>query len=126
MGTLGFVLEPKNFTCHRIWQKSPMCMEEHSQRLGGAATDQDRYRKVRAFLKPLLERQSVRSAVEPLVVEAAEKKQDTFHDWLSAEPSRDRVRDISKCNRLQSGVAKWPMEWLDQAGVVCFERGKVG
>ena len=71
---------------------------------------QDRYRKVRAFLKPLLERQSVRSAVEPLVVEAAEKKQDTFHDWLSEEPARDRVRDISKCNRLQSGVAKWPME----------------
>ena len=66
----------------------------------------------------------MRSEVEPLVVEAAEKKQDTFHDWLSAEPARDRVRDISKCNRLQSGVAKWPMEWLDQAGVVCFERGE--
>ena len=88
------------------------------------AADADRIAKVKSFLKPLRERASVRGKVEPLVVAEAERGPETFHAWLSEQPEKDRLRSISKCQRLKKGIASWPTGWLDKAGVVCFERGK--
>ena len=46
----------------------------------------------------------------------------TFHEWLSVEPGKDRLRDISKGNRTLAGLARWPLGWLEVPGVVCYER----
>ena len=100
-------------------------MREHMARVSGASTDAGRKAKAKAFLKPLRERASVRGGEEPLVVAPAAQRQETFHDWLASEPEKERQRDISKCNRLTAGLARWPkLPWLDQAAVVCFERGE--
>ena len=61
-------------------------------RLSEASTDADRKAKTRSFLKPLRERQAVLGEAEPLEVAAAERKQTTFHAWLSEDPESERGR----------------------------------
>ena len=78
--------------------------------------------KTKSFLKPLRERASARTTVEPLKVTAGEEGPATFHGWLSKEPKRDRMRDIKRSKRILRGIAKWPLGWMKTEGVVCYER----
>ena len=78
--------------------------------------------KTKSFLKPLRERASARTAVEPLKVTPEEEGPATFHGWLSKEPKKDRMRDIQRSQRILRGIAKWPLGWMKREGVVCYER----
>jgi hypothetical protein len=40
------------------------------------------------------------------------------------DPGRDRLRDIKKNNRILLGLSKWPLGWLEEPGVVCYERAE--
>jgi len=81
-------------------------MQEHMARLSEASTDADRKAKTRSFLKPLRERQAVLGEAEPLEVAAAERKQTTFHAWLSEDPEsvergdRDLEDELLRCRGL--------------------------
>jgi hypothetical protein len=80
--------------------------------------------QVQSFLKPLRERLAARTPVKELVVPFARYGPTTFHGWLSVDPQRDRLRDIKKNNRILLGLSKWPLGWLKEPGVVCYERAQ--
>ena len=77
---------------------------------------------VKSFLKPLRERASARSKAKELRVTRRSDGPPTFHGWLATDPSKERMRKISKSQRILQGVARWPLGWLETDGVVCYER----
>ena len=87
-----------------------------------AATQEDLRKVVKAFLKPLREREAVRTTATELDVPAAQTGPGSFHAWLSQRPAADRHRPIHKCRRILAGVGSWPLGWLKTRGVVCYER----
>ena len=88
-----------------------------------ACTDTGKLRAVvKAFLKPLRERRGARTPVAALTVKVAATGPQTFHAWLSARPEKERLRDISQCHRILAGIQGWPLGWLRQRGVICYER----
>jgi hypothetical protein len=97
-------------------------MLEHVRRMATVTSDTERKSKAKSFLKPLRDRACARTAVGALQVEPAEGGPATFHDWLAAEPKRERLRDIRKCRRILDGIGRWPLGWMEEVGVVCFER----
>ena len=77
---------------------------------------------VKAFLKPLRERKGARHEVGELEVEPADSGPATFHAWLSRHPHKERLRDITTCERITKGLKSWPLTWLRKRGVICYER----
>ena len=63
-------------------------------RFAKAEADGDKKKMAKAFLKPLRETASARGEVAPLKVQTAGERLGTFHQWLSSDVTRDRVRDI--------------------------------
>jgi hypothetical protein len=80
--------------------------------------------QMQSILKPLRDRFSSRTPVGALVVPLARHGPATFHGWLSVDPQRDRLRSIKKNNRILLGLSKWPLDWLEEPGVVCYERAQ--
>ena len=80
--------------------------------------------QVQMFLKPLRDRLRARTPVQELIVPRERRGPATFHGWLSMDPQRDRLRDIKKNNRILLGISKWPLNWLTEPGVVCYERAQ--
>ena len=86
------------------------------------ATEEGRMpQMVKSFLKPLRERRSHRTSVTELVVRPAADGPPSFHSWLSAHPSVDRLRDLKKSRRILKGLKNWPLKWLKKTGVICYE-----
>ena len=96
----------------------------HAARARSCHDDTKLRAMVKAFLKPLRERKGARTTVEELEVTPAPEGPLSFHNWLSAAPEKDRLRDISSCPRILEGIASWPLGWLKKRGVVCYERAK--
>ena len=94
----------------------------HSAKAQACDDAQDLRKAVKTFLKPLRERKEARTEVEELSVTPAADGPESFHAWLSPQVSRDRLRDISTCYRILSGIRAWPLQWLRKRGVVCYER----
>jgi hypothetical protein len=80
--------------------------------------------QVHSFLKPLRLRYAARTPVQELEVPRASLGPATFHGWLSVDPYKDRLRDIKQNNRILLGLSKWPLGWLKEPGVVCYERAE--
>ena len=103
-------------------EKASEILEWHGAKVRAAADSAHARRHVKGFLKPLRERRSDRAEVKDLIVEATDCGPPTFAGWLSADPSKDRLRDIRKSRRILHGLKSWPLAWLHLPGVVCYER----
>ena len=79
-------------------------------------------KKVRAMLKPLRERSARTVEVAELIVDAVEPECPTFHAWLASDPLSERLRDITDNPRITEGVEGWPLGWITEPVVFCFER----
>ena len=98
----------------------------HASKAQAAMGEKELMAAVKTFLKPLRERKAARTAPVELQVPAAATGPATFHEWLSLKPAKDRHRPISKSRRILEGVGSWPLGWLKQRAVVCFERADGG
>ena len=95
----------------------------HRERVRAAGAEDKKLKALaKSFLKPLRERASARSKKKELKVKARSDGPATFHGWLATDPSKERMRKISKSQRILRGVARWPLGWLESDGVVCYER----
>ena len=79
-------------------------------------------KRAHSFLKPLYERRAARGVVEHLPVPHAAHGPASFHDWLGPGVQGEKLRDVEKSKRMLEGVSRWPLGWLDETGVVCYER----
>ena len=79
-------------------------------------------KRAHSFLKPLYERRAARGVVEHLPVPHAAQGPASFHDWLGPGVQGEKLRDVEKSKRMLEGVSCWPLGWLDETGVVCYER----
>ena len=88
-------------------------LEWHSARYAEAETQKEQKERARALLRPLRKRAHAASA-EPGLLELprVECGNRTFHEFLSRDASRDRLRDISASARSLEGIKTWPLEWL--------------
>ena len=77
---------------------------------------------VRSFLRPLGDRNGKRTKAEELTVEPADEGPSSFTEWVSNEPESERQRDIGRSQRILDGIAAWPLGWLTERGVICYER----
>ena len=93
-------------------------------KLGEAHCTRQETRVLRSFLKPLRDRAARRVAPSELKVEPVMGTIGTFHRWLSADPSADRSRDITRSRRIIRGLAQWPLGWMTTAGVLVYERAE--
>jgi len=88
-----------------------------------AAGDNDKaLRKAHAFLKPLYARRAARSEIQLLEVPPATSGPATFHAWIGPGIQGEKLRDFDKSQRTAEGLDKWPLGWLNEVGVVCYER----
>ena len=79
--------------------------------------------RAKAMLKPLWERERGATKVVPLMPSPViETGPSTFHTWLAVDPTRERLRDIQKSQRILEGVKTWPLDWMTYPGVICYER----
>lgn len=79
----------------------------------------------RALMNPLRRRHAAAGGadMQPTIqLTVPRRGGPTFHQWLSVQPRLDRRRDISDCTRILRGLSRWPLGWLDDLGVVCYER----
>ena len=76
----------------------------HAQRYASASDEAQQKKRARAFLKPLRERHATRTQVTRLEMARKKLGKRTFHEWLSADASSDRMRDIRKSERTQCAV----------------------
>ena len=74
----------------------------------------------RSFLKPLYARDAALGAVGRIGLEPHRAGQRTFHRWLAADVSKERLRSIDRSTRITEGLSRWPLSWLDRPGVVCY------
>ena len=77
---------------------------------------------VRSFLRPLRDRNGKRTKAEELTIEPAIEGPSSFAEWVSNEPESERQRDIGRSQRILDGIAAWPLGWLKERGVICYER----
>ena len=98
-------------------------LEVHSGRVH-ALQGCKRNAAVRSFLKPLRERRGLRTKVETLPIPPWKGPLLPWTDWISKDPRTERLRDIRKSTRITSGLKQWPLEWLKEPGVVCYERAE--
>ena len=94
----------------------------HASKAQAATNEQELMAAVKTFLKPLRERRAARTDAAELQVPAAAEGPATFHVWFSKNPGKDRHRLITKSRRILDGVGSWPLGWLKQRAVVCYER----
>ena len=76
----------------------------------------------RSFLKPLRDRKEARTPVLPLQVDAAQGEPVTWQEWLGPAAPGEQKRMLAKSKRPDKGLKRWPLDWLDGPGVVCYER----
>ena len=79
-------------------------------------------KRTKAFLKPLYARKRARAEIKPLRVPPAPTGPNSFHEWLGPGVQGEKLRDISKSERILGGLVTWPLDWLETHGVVCYER----
>ena len=60
--------------------------------------------------------------MRPIAVPAATTGPMSFHRWLGRGVQGEKVRCTEKSKRMLTGVAQWPLAWLEREGVVCYER----
>ena len=72
-------------------------------------------------LKPLRELARKCGAVTLLAM-PVDPALTTFHGWLAADPAKERMRSIANNARITGGLANWDLSWLDEVGVVAYER----
>ena len=97
-------------------------LETHQQRVRQCADKVASMKKIRAMLKPLRERSARTLPVEDLIVPTVEPSPLTFHGWLAVNPRSERLRDVADNLRVLKGVQTWPMGWITEPVVFCFER----
>ena len=76
----------------------------------------------RSILRPLNARKAARSSTQPIKLSKAAMTPTTVNTILSDRPELDRARDVSRSQRMLTGIARWPLTWLDRPGIVCYER----
>ena len=85
------------------------------------ATEEELCRRSGAFLRALRKR-TVRRAARALVVAPAEESAGSVAEWMAGSVEGERLRCIQRSRRLLDGIAGWDLDWLDEPGVVCYER----
>ena len=83
---------------------------------------EDAKKRSRACLKPMRDRKATRGEVKGLELPPAPQGRTTLRSWISKKPHKERLRDISKSQRIVQGIGRWPLGWLRKPGVVCYER----
>ena len=78
--------------------------------------------QLNTFLKPLRQRMRQTKLPQRIGIVADRYAPLRVSDILSQEPMRDRMRDIRKGKRTWEGLQTWPLGWLREPGVVCYER----
>ena len=94
----------------------------HRDKVALCVTIADARAKTKAFLKPLQTRNRGRLSVGDLSVPSADGEAGTFHQWLAGRPEEERMRNMAAGGRISEGVSQWPLEWLTEPGVICYER----
>ena len=85
----------------------------------------DSVKRARSVLRVLRKRARLRAGGEgatELVVEAPGAPAEGLADWLATDVARERLRPITRCNRILSGIGRWPLAWLKAPAVVAYER----
>jgi len=87
-----------------------------------AGDNKQALQKAKAFLKPLYARRHARGEIKQLRVPPATIGPASFKEWLGPGVQGEKLRDVAKSQRLLDGIGRWPLDWLDRPGVVCYER----
>ena len=105
----------------RAHQKVARCLLDGDK---GEAEEANRKAEqlTRSFLKPLRARRALLGTMKPLTIPAAKTGPQSFHCWLGNGVQGEQVRPAEKSQRMLLGLSKWPMDWLEVEGVVCYER----
>ena len=96
----------------------------HAEAISRASGRAAQLAAARSLLKPLQRRRAARTAARPLEVEVSSGEPGTFHAWLSRDPTKERLRDIANSARIIEGISRWPLGWLTEPGVICYERAE--
>ena len=119
-GRAGFV--------RRLWLSPPDrrlvsdILEIHAHRLSMATDFAAQTAIARTVIRPLNARARARAAASPLALTEEMPSTLSLAGVISHHPSLEKSRDIEGSQRILTGMSRWPLSWLRQPGVVCYER----
>jgi hypothetical protein len=76
----------------------------------------------RRLLERLREQARRRVTITPIDLPEVAWEVPTFHGWLAADPTAERLRDVNNNPRITREVNSWDVSWLEAPAAFAFER----
>ena len=120
----AFVAKVRNTTTPHDAKVARVVLTHHQRLWARARGVVGKRRVVHACTEQVLRRTRRLQPSRPLEVTAAQEGHASFRELLAEQPQKERLRDITRCQRLLEGVAQWDLRWLQAPGAIVFERAR--